>query len=103
MNVIVSERKNSQNCIQAYDGVTVVVDIAFKHPEPIVHLVVVIIKVRGVVLDAEKHFEKVNGFVPQSVIHYFTIIKILENIRGSPVSVIVGVQKIHAHTGCQLD
>jgi len=98
MHVEIAEREDPHQGIDADNGVAVVVYVAFVNPVPVVHLVIILVKIRSIVLYAEDHFKKIHRFRPQRIVHHFAVVEILENISGGPVAVVVGVNEIHKYS-----
>jgi len=99
VNIEKTKGKQTDQRIDANNRMAVVVNIAFVLPVPVVHLVVILVEVWRIVADTENHPEKIFGFIPEGIIHYFAVVKIFEDIGGGPVGVIVGIKEKHPDTG----
>jgi len=99
MHIEITERENAHQGIDPDNSMTVVIDIAFVNAVPVVHLMIIAVKIRCVVLYTENHLKKICRFVPQRIKHHLAVIKILENISSYPVGVIVGVNEVHGDSG----
>lgn len=99
MYIEIPEGEHTHHRIDADDGMTVVVYVAFVNPVPVVHVVVILVKIGRIVTNAEDHLEKILRLFPQGIDHYFAVVEIFENISGGPVGVVEGVNKIHKYPG----
>jgi len=91
MYIEIPEREHTHHRIDADDGMAVVVYVAFVNTVPVIHLVVILVKIGRIVTNAEDHLKKILRPFPQCINHYFAVVEIFENIGSGPVGVIVGV------------
>jgi hypothetical protein len=102
MHVEIAKGKQAQGGVEAYDGVAVVVDVAFEHPVPVVHVFVIEIEIGRIVAYAGQHFEIIQRMFPQGVVHYLTIVEIAEDVGGGAVGVIISIDEVHQQAGSYL-
>ena len=94
MYVIISKRKNAHKGIDADDQSIVIKKTIVIRSDPIRHMVKVVgIEVFGIAIYSEKHLKIIQWMRPKSIVHVFTVVKILEGICILTHRVILGVNQ----------
>lgn len=98
MNIIEPEAEQPENGIQPDNSMAVVINVAFVHPVPVIHLVIVHVKMWLIVVYAGKHPEIISRICKQRIIHHLAVVEILKDIGRRPVRIKIGVHQIYHKT-----